>query len=311
MVLVSALMTSYNHERYISQAIESVLTQTFTDLELIIVDDASTDNSPRIIAQYQNKDPRVRAFFHKNNLGIAKTANECQSMANGKFICFIGSDDLWVPHKLEKQVKILSDNEDKVVWSEGAIINSEGISTGLSFSEMHKSKNKPKSGSIYREIFDDNYIFGQSVIFKKEFWIKSGFCDELKFLSDYKFLADLSYRHEFLFIPESLAMYRVHGQNTISREQESWLKDRIFLKKYFLKRYGDNLSNHLKGSLYLKIGEAFYGLGQRDTAKHYYLKALRVDFLSKQSILYLTHTLTSAEGFLHRFLLQFYLKLGS
>jgi glycosyltransferase involved in cell wall biosynthesis len=311
MVLVSVLMASYNHERYIQQAIESVLNQKFRDLELIIIDDASTDNSRRIIEQYQAKDSRVRAFFHRKNLGIAKTANECQSIAEGKFVSFIGSDDLWVPNKLEKQIKLLSDNEDKVVWSEGDVINAEGTPIGLTFSKMHNSKSKPKNGLIFREIIEENYIFGQSIIFRNEFWVQSGFNVRLKFLSDYKFMADLSYSHEFLFVPESLAMYRVHGQNTISREQESWLRDRILLKNYFLKRYGNNLSNHLKGSLYLKIGEAFYGLGQRGTAKHYYLKALRVDFLSKQSILYLAHILTSAESLLFRFLLQFYLKLGS
>jgi hypothetical protein len=176
---------------------------------------------------------------------------------------------------------------------------------------MHKSKFKPKNGLIYQEIINDNYVFGQSIIFKKEFFDKAPYNHKLKFLSDYKFMTDLSYEHEFLFIPESLAMYRVHGQNTIYRDEESWLRDRILLRNYFLKRYGKNISRHLKGSLYLKIGEAFSGLGQRDAAKHYYLKALCVDFLSKQNILYLIHTLTGAKGFLYRFLLQFYLKLGS
>jgi glycosyltransferase involved in cell wall biosynthesis len=311
MVLVSVIMASYNHERYISEAIDSVLNQTFADIELIIVDDASTDNSRGIIEQYQAKDPRVHAVFHKINLGIAKTANEGQRLANGKFISFIGSDDLWAPTKLEKQLKLLRGNEDKVVWSEGDVIDAEGKPKGLTFTQMHKSENKPKNGLIYREIIQDNYVCGQSVIFKKEFFNDLCFNDELRFLSDYQFMADIASKHEFLFIPESLAKYRIHGQNTLFRGQQDWLRDRILVRKYFLKRYGDNLSRHLKGSLYLKIGEAYRGLGQHDEANRYFLKALRVDFLSKESILYLTHILTSAEDFLHRFLLQFYLKLGS
>jgi len=65
MVVVSVLMTSYNHEKYISEAIDSVLNQTFKDLELIIVDDCSVDSSLKIIADYQKKDPRVKASFHQ------------------------------------------------------------------------------------------------------------------------------------------------------------------------------------------------------------------------------------------------------
>ena len=73
MLLVSVVMTSYNHEKYLADAIESVLNQTFSDFELIIVDDASRDNSPEIIRQYQQKDPRVRAIFRPDNQGISKT----------------------------------------------------------------------------------------------------------------------------------------------------------------------------------------------------------------------------------------------
>jgi len=105
MVLVSVLMASFNHERYISEAIESVLKQSFSDLELIIVDDCSTDGSKQIILDYQAKDNRVHAFFHKENMGIAKTVNHALDVAKGRFISFIGSDDLWVPKKLELNLR--------------------------------------------------------------------------------------------------------------------------------------------------------------------------------------------------------------
>ena len=89
MVLVSVIMGSYNHEKYIGEAIESVLNQTCKDLELIIVDDASKDNSRALIEAYSVKEPRVRAFFHKVNLGIARTINDCLKQALRQYSLFL------------------------------------------------------------------------------------------------------------------------------------------------------------------------------------------------------------------------------
>jgi glycosyltransferase involved in cell wall biosynthesis len=311
MVLVSVLMASYNHERYLSEAIESVLNQTFPDLELIIVDDCSTDNSKQVIEKFLATDKRVRAFFHNKNMGIARTTNECLNAATGKYVSFISSDDVWAPSKLEKQLSVLSKDEDKVVWSEGIIINSEGFPTGQTFTQMNACGNKPKNGRIFREIINENYIFAQSLLFKREFCRNLSFNCNLKYLSDYQFMVDLSYNHDFVFIPEPLAKYRIHGKNTIFRDQANWLKDRVLLRSYFLERYGNSLSKHLKGNLYLKIGEAYLGLGQKGLAKQYFFEALRVDSFSKESLLYFTHAATKADSLAHKFLLQFYLKLFS
>jgi glycosyltransferase involved in cell wall biosynthesis len=86
MVLVSVIMASYNHEKYLPEAIESVLDQTSPDLELVIVDDASKDSSREIVEAYQKRDCRVRAFFHEKNRGIAITANDALEAATGQYI---------------------------------------------------------------------------------------------------------------------------------------------------------------------------------------------------------------------------------
>lgn len=305
MVLVSVIMAAYNHEKYIAEAIESVLNQTSPDLELVIVDDCSKDNSKEIIRAYQEKDGRVRAFFHPNNLGIARTANDALKATKGKYISFIGSDDLWVPTKLECQLKILVDQEDSVVWSEGDIINAEGASTGQKFTDFNVRGDRPTSGRIYKEIINENYIFGQSLLFKREYAEGLGFNPDLKYLCDYQFVVDLAYEHDFLFIPQSLAKYRIHGKNTICRDEEGWLVDRILLRSYFLQRYGGQLSRHLKGSLYLKIGEAYAGLGYENIARECFIRALRTDFLSKESLLYLAHA-SGSNGRVYRLLFGAY-----
>ncbi len=310
MVLVSVVMGAYNHERYIAEAIESVLSQTMPDLELIIVDDASSDATPQIIKSYQQKDSRVKTFFHKKNMGIAPTANQCLNNASGQYITFIGSDDLWVNNKLERQLKILQNHPDLLVWSEGEIIDSNGKSTGKTFTELHVASKKRKTGNIFREILDDNYIFGQSLMFRKEH-LKNHFAVDLKYLSDYRFMVDLAFEHDFYFISEPLAKYRIHGDNSIVKDEPNWLKDRIALREYFLQKYGSNLSRNLKGNLYMKIGNAYSSLGIDDLARHYYLKALKSNFADKEAILYLAYVLGDAKGFVGGNLLRLYMKVSS
>jgi len=86
MVLVSVIMGSYNHERYLSEAIESVLNQTFDDLELIVVDDYSTDKSREIIQGYEQQDMRVKTVFHDKNMGIARGINDGLKKAKGRYV---------------------------------------------------------------------------------------------------------------------------------------------------------------------------------------------------------------------------------
>ena len=310
MVLVSVIMAAYNHERYIAAAIESILNQTMPDLELVIVDDASTDGTPQIIQSYQEKDSRVKAFFHQQNQGIAATANQCLNNAVGQYLTFIGSDDLWVTNKLEKQLQILKDNPNWLVWSEGEIINGNGKPTGKTFTQMHLASKKRKTGNIFRELIDANYIFGQSLMFRREH-LKNGFSTDLKYLSDYRFMVDLAFEHDFFFMPEPLAKYRIHGHNSISKDKTNWLKDRIALRQYFLQKYGASLSRNIKANLYLNIGTAYSALGNLNLAKHFYLKALKLNPANKETILYLAYVLDGAKGFVGGNLLRLYVKVSS
>lgn len=311
MVLVSVLMGSYNHEKYLAEAIESVLNQTFKDFELIVVDDSSKDSSQKIIEQYKIKDPRIRAFYHEKNMGIAKSANQALAEANGKFIAFIGSDDVWVPFKLEKQLKLIKYNEDKILWSEAEIIDAAGSATGQTFTQLNSASEKKKTGNLFKEIVDDNYIVGQSLLIKKDNLNGITFDASMKYLNDYRFMLDLASQHEFLFISEPLVKYRIHGANLIAKDYSGWLKDRILLRKYILERYGHNISRNYKGILCLKIGIAYSNLGHKDLAKQFYKKAISIDFLSKEIMLYLIYELTDAKGLIGKMLLSFYYKMNS
>ena len=105
-------MPVYNGERFLAEAIESILTQTFTDFELIIVDDGSTDGSAEIIRSFAERDARIRLIQHRENLGISSACNTGIAEARGKYIAGMDSDDISLPDRLQKQLDILESNAE-------------------------------------------------------------------------------------------------------------------------------------------------------------------------------------------------------
>lgn len=108
--LVSIIMPTYNSAVTISESIESVLTQTYTNWELLITDDLSTDNSEEVVNEYTKKDNRIKLFSLGENGGAGKARNNSIKHANGRFIAFLDSDDIWLPQKLEIQISFMLDN---------------------------------------------------------------------------------------------------------------------------------------------------------------------------------------------------------
>lgn len=112
--LLTVYMPVFNAEAYLSTAIESILSQSYTNFEFIIIDDASTDNSWKIIQKFARSDKRIRASKNKLNLGVSLTSNIAISMARGKLLARMDADDISLPSRLEKQVKFLQQNQNIV-----------------------------------------------------------------------------------------------------------------------------------------------------------------------------------------------------
>lgn len=108
--LISIITPNYNCESFISQTIESVLKQTYSQWELIIVDDCSTDNSYKIAIDYASYDKRIKVIKNEKNFGAAISRNKALDIAKGEYIAFLDSDDLWEPNKLEYQLKFMQEN---------------------------------------------------------------------------------------------------------------------------------------------------------------------------------------------------------
>ncbi|WP_368503238.1 glycosyltransferase family 2 protein [Alkalihalophilus sp. As8PL] len=124
--LVSVITPLYNAESFINETIQSVLNQTYTNWEMLIVDDCSTDNGPDIVKEYQEKEDRVYYVRLKDNSGAAIARNVAIQLAKGKYIAFLDSDDLWLPAKLEKQVAFMEDGQKAFSFTGYGIMKENG-----------------------------------------------------------------------------------------------------------------------------------------------------------------------------------------
>lgn len=129
--LVSVIMPTYNAERFLSDSIESVLNQTYTNLELLITDDGSTDNTRNILEEYQKKDSRIRFFCLSGNQGAGPARNNSLKQARGRYIAFCDSDDQWLPYKLEKQIAFMKEHHYMITYASYYICNEDNQKQGI------------------------------------------------------------------------------------------------------------------------------------------------------------------------------------
>jgi glycosyltransferase involved in cell wall biosynthesis len=275
-------MKSYNHELFISEAIESVLRQDFEDLELIVVDDASTDTSRTIIERYAQQDARIRMIFHEHNLGITKVVNDGIDAAKGKFIAQIDSDDVWMNDKLRKQLAVLERNENLLVWSEGTIIDQHGHPLGKTFSEFFESTSKTKSGSLFQALLPGNYIFGSSLMYKKANLDGLRYDERLLYNNDYKFLLELARKYEFCYVNEPLAKYRIHGENAIVGSSPEATKrirrayeEEIWIRREALRQHQGEIADITKVEIYTSLGIRYEQLREYRKALSAYMQAIQ------------------------------------
>ena len=153
---VSIITPAYNVEHRICETIESVLSQTYREWEMIIIDDLSKDDTVSIVNNYIKKDQRIKLVKLEKNSGPAVARNTGIELAKGQYIAFLDSDDIWLPTKLEKQIKFMQDNDLAVTCSsyhtideDGKKINTRVVKESFSYSDMLKSNHIGNLTGIY------------------------------------------------------------------------------------------------------------------------------------------------------------------
>jgi glycosyltransferase involved in cell wall biosynthesis len=222
--LISIITPTFNSEKYLSTTIASILCQTYTNWELIVVDDCSTDNTSAIVKQFAAIDKRIQLFFLQSNSGTGVARNHALSKTKGKYITFLDSDDLWLPEKLEKQIRFMQQNKQFFTFCFYDCIDEEGI-------PLNKSVQSPKTLS-YRQLFFCNYIGNLTGIYDAAYFGKIAI-DKTRKRQDWMlWLTILKKIKVAKPVPESLAIYRVR-KNSVSTSKTALLKHNYFVYRNF------------------------------------------------------------------------------
>lgn len=247
-------MPCYNHARFVVESASAILGQTYDDLELIIIDDCSTDNSWELIRRLAAGDQRVRPIKHEHNQGASKSRNDGLHLAIGEFVGFCDADDIWERNKLEVQINLLQKDPDfDVAYCDATIIDEHGKPTGARFSECFPPK-KADSGWLFKELVTRNFINMQTVVMRKECVQKAGYFDEnIKWVEDWRYWIKVSNVHRFLYSQEPLAKYRVHSQSTGFTQKRGYQINRFKVFRRILKQYM-NLPSPARAEIYYKMG---------------------------------------------------------
>ncbi|MEO7454065.1 MAG: glycosyltransferase [Fimbriimonadales bacterium] len=206
---VSALITSYKHERWLRECVDSALGQTFEDLEVIVVDDNSPDSSPEILRSYGD---RIRLVLNSENRGTYGVLDQALEMATGEFVAVLNSDDVWEPEKIARQFAGMGDcalsyTGGKFIDDDGAEIFGKpmGWAPPTALPEHH-----------FARLIENNYIIASSAMLRTSVAREvGGFDDGFKNIGDWNMWLKMGEKGPFAFTPGILTQYRIHGFNTI------------------------------------------------------------------------------------------------
>lgn len=238
--LVSIIMPSYNSEQYIKASIQSVLSQSYSNYELIIVDDCSKDKTVEIIKSFN--DSRIKLYINEKNGGAAISRNRALKEARGKWIAFLDSDDIWVPDKLEKQIKFMESNSYDMTYSDYRIYNK-----GIWEDVIRTSPNK----MTLRKLYNYCYFSTITVIYNKDVVGLVEIAD-LKKNNDYAMWFQVLEKTDGFRFPECLAYYIKH-ENSVSSE------NKLRLIKYHYIMFRKGLKKGKFVSFILTINNLFHG----------------------------------------------------
>lgn len=239
--LVSVIMPVYNAQDYIREAIDSILNQTYSNFELIIIDDCPTDHSMDIVTEYRDK--RIKIIHNKCNRGIAYSRNRGLDESNGEYIALMDDDDIALPERLERGVSFLKKrSEIDVVGGRCDIIDAEGKFLRRSVSPLYNPK------FIKAVYLFKNAHMNSTVMFRRQVIDQLGirYRDDYLGMEDYAFWIDCSKVCNMSNIEDIVLKYRMHPQNESTRVMEYHVEERkelyAKLQRYSLKESGFQLS---------------------------------------------------------------------
>ena len=273
--LVSAVIPVYNGERFLRESLESVFAQTYPSLEVVVVDDGSTDGSAALIDSYGTRLIAV----HQENQGVGGARNTGMTRAGGRFVAFCDQDDRWRPKKIEKQVALfLADDALGLVHTD--VLHYDEAKSVFAGPLDPAAEPHRLAGDCYQRLLLDNQIYNSSVMVRASVLEEVGLCDpEIRgnTVQDYDLWLRIARRSRFAFLDEPLTVFRVHSdQGTWDRRlmltEESRLLERVLAEDRAA--VSDEMRLRMAG-LYDALGTAHVDAGERGLARRNFARSLK------------------------------------
>jgi glycosyltransferase involved in cell wall biosynthesis len=262
--LVSAIVTSYNHERYLRRALESALAQQVEGLEVIAIDDASTDGSRRILEEVAGA-PRLRIELHPENRGVSRVFNRGLELARGTWVAYLGSDDFWLPGHLSGALDALRGGDLALCYGRVRVVDGD---------ERDVAGGEPMFGSapdadFFAELLRrSNFVPFISAVVRRDAALDcGGFDDRLGVLQDYDLWLRIAVNHPVRFLDRTSAAFRWDGRNTSRRSAENSVSLRrelaSILERWLTKRGGDLRRVGAESAVRSRLAATYRRLGRR------------------------------------------------
>jgi glycosyltransferase involved in cell wall biosynthesis len=268
--LVSVIIPNYNYARFLPEAIDSVLGQTYPNVEIIVVDDGSTDNSEEVLKGYGE---RLR-WFRQSNRGVSAARNYGIEQSRGELLAFMDADDMWRPEKLERQVRMFENPAVGMVYCGLQYISTEGELLGQNLSG--------RSGQVLKGVAllqpPGVPASGSSALISRACFDKVGLFDTaLSTSADWDMWRRIACHYEIAIVPEPLVLYRLHG-SAMHRNVELFERDML---RAFSSMFEDPaasqihpLKRHCYGNLYLTLSGSYLHAGQWRKSVKYALRSI-------------------------------------
>jgi len=271
---VSVIIPVYNGEQYIAQAIKSALSQTYNNVEVLVINDGSTDNTYTKIKPWL---PSVK-YVYQENKGLAAARNTGIRNSTGELIGFLDHDDLWLPEKLEIQVNYLLKHKDISLVHSKTEMKYEGNIERIPDPPLSKAIDK-----CFKELFFRNQIAGATVLLKKSCLDQIGLFDERMFFGeDYELWLRMSRFFLIGYIDRVLYLYRQHSSNMSTNFERALLGEIKVIETILIKfpeiyqELGDSVVKNRLYGLYHRMANFYSYLDKRESARQYYWKVLTI-----------------------------------
>ncbi len=265
MAKVSVIIPTYQTGRFIAQAIDSVLNQTFPVSEIIVVDDGSTDQTESILRGYGDRIQVIRQM----NQGPSAARNTGIRAAQGEFVAFLDADDYWSPDKLQKECSVIqSDPQLGLVFCDCVFFDNQGQWKKTSFQMA-----KPAKGWVYQDLFIQNFIPTIAVVARRICLAEIGWFDEtFRCAEDYDYWIRLSKKWKIDYVEEPLTYYRIHENQTSGNSRQLWtsvvkIKNREISETPSLNHLRQEILDQFYFNLMIRCAKAYLLEGYRSEAQ--------------------------------------------